>query len=269
MRKPVLLATAHVRVPEHETTSVAVVARDVSEKKLVEQHIKDLHNELELRVRELSKINSDLQRARDEALESASMKSAFVANISHELRTPLAGILGMSELLLQSPIDDDTDRMISMLHESAQSLLLVVDDILDLAKLEAGKASVERTVMTLRTFVQDCTKLFSAAASTKNLDMRVSVAEDVPERIFTDPSIIRQVLLNLLANALKFTKQGGISVHIVVGKRDDGHKYLRFAVTDSGVGMDENQLRSLLTPFAHTTRAGRGHARRRIGTRDQ
>jgi PAS domain S-box-containing protein len=255
IRKPVLVAVACV--PGSDPT-FAVVTRDITKKKDVEERIRALHDELEARVQELSHTNISLQKARDEPLESASTKSAFVANVSHELRTPLSGILGMSELLAEQSLDEDSQELVVMLQESAQALLQVVEDVLDLAKLEAGKASIEDEVFSLHDLTRDCAKLFSAAVSAKRLTWQSSIDRDVPDRIRTDPSIMRQILCNLVANAIRFTESGGVTLFVSVTNATDSTLELRFNVSDTGVGIDDVRLPLLFTPFARVSQSTEG-----------
>jgi two-component system, sensor histidine kinase and response regulator len=255
VRKPVLVAVACV--PGAETT-FAVITRDMTQKKQVEDRITVLHDELEVKVQELSHTNISLQKARDEALESASTKSAFVANVSHELRTPLSGILGMSELLAGQSLDQDSEELVGMLHQSAQALLQVVEDVLDLAKLEAGKTSIEDEVFSLNDLVRECTKLFSAAVSAKRLTWQATIDNDVPEQIRTDPSIVKQILCNLLANAIRFTESGGVTLSVSAANASDSALELRFEVSDTGVGIDDVRLPLLFTPFARVSQSTEG-----------
>jgi len=248
---------------------IACVARDIAQKKEMDSQIKALHKELELRVEELRKTNIDLASARDRAIESAALKSAFVANISHELRTPLSGILGMSELLCRRTLDEDMQRMLSMTHESAQSLLHVVEDILDLAKLEAGKTTSERSHVQIHDLARECVRLFSPAATARNLALRLTVSDAVPEWISCDQTIVRRVLVNLLSNALKFTKEGAIDLSLELENASGNKQHalpnqdgeppapdaLKFVVVDSGVGLSESQLPLLLTPMVQVTQA--------------
>jgi PAS domain S-box-containing protein len=249
--------------------TIACVARDIDQKKEMDDQIKALHKELELRVEELRNTNIDLVSARDRAIESAALKSAFVANISHELRTPLSGILGMSELLCQRTLDEDLQRMLSMTHESAKSLLHVVEDVLDLAKLEAGKTTSERNNVQIHDLARECVRLFSPAATARNLALRLTVSDAVPEWIGCDQAIVRRVLVNLLSNALKFTKEGAIDLSLELESasankqqslpNQDGEPLtpsaLKFVVVDSGVGLSESQLALLLTPMVRVTQA--------------
>lgn len=257
-RKEVLVAAAPVRGEEAPSMTIAVITRDITERKQVEEQIRALHDELEVKVHELSVANACLQKARDEALESASMKSAFVANISHELRTPLSGILGMSELLARQTLDQDAQLLVAMLHESAQALLRVVEDVLDLAKLEAGKTSIEEEIFSLPELIDDCARLFAAALSTKSLSWQSLIDKEVPDLICADPSIIRQALCNLVANAVQFTETGGIALSVSVTQSINSKLELKLSVTDTGIGIDDDHLPLLFTPFARVSQSTEG-----------
>ncbi len=261
----VIVSATRVPAPDKLDMTIAVLLRDITRKKLVEEKIGLLHQELQLRVRELSLTNQNLQEARDKALESSSMKSAFVANISHELRTPLSGILGMSELLAQKTLDEDANDMVEMLNESAQTLLQVVDDILDLAKLEAGKGTVEHEVFSVRNLMQDCGELFAPSAVRQGLTLIASVEENVPDAVRSDPSIIKQLLFNLITNAIKFTKSGGITVNVSIAECAESQLQLSFAVTDTGAGIDKDHLPLLLTPFVRVAQSTDGTAGTGLG----
>jgi PAS domain S-box-containing protein len=244
-RKPLVVAAARVPGLAEGNVTIACVTRDITQKKQVSEQINALHQELELRVEELRQTNLDLEKARDQALESARVKSAFVANISHELRTPLSGILGMSELASQRVNDPETQRMLAMTHESAQGLLHVVDDILDLARLEAGKTTVENSQVEVRELVNDCVNLFFPATAGRPIELRVSVSDDIPASLWCDQSLVRRVMMNLLSNAIKFTQQGWIDVYVSLEKTLSA---IKFSIADSGVGIANSAINLLLTP---------------------
>lgn len=264
-RIPMQIAAARVPGLSHERASFAIVARDTTQQVQVAEQIAALHQELEAKVKELSFTNADLQKARDQAIESASLKSAFVANISHELRTPLSGILGMSELLCHRSLDDDAGRMLLMMQESSMGLLHVVNDILDLARLEAGKITVEKTEIRVRDLAQDCANLFCPSAARKGLDLTVSIDSSVPEWNLCDQAIIRQVLMNLLSNAIKFTSKGGITLAVELEQSSDQPVSLKFTVADSGTGIAKQQLETLLTPMMQVNQAPDGSAGAGLG----
>lgn len=208
---------------------------------------------LELINDQLAHANEELKVARDQALEASSLKSAFVANVSHELRTPLSGVLGMNELLLSSGLSEDQRMMAQTVQESAKTLLALVNDILDLSKIEAGRMNIESIPMRPGQIVRDVTELLSTAAAGKHIGLSVEVSPDVPDKVLGDPVRTHQVLLNLVGNAVKFTHQGGVKVraHLdsIAAADDGGRVKVRFEVTDTGIGMSDEETRMLFMPF--------------------
>jgi signal transduction histidine kinase/CheY-like chemotaxis protein len=198
---------------------------------------------------QLEKANEELKVARDQALEASSLKSAFVANVSHELRTPLSGVLGMNELLLSSSLSEDQRMMAQTVQDSAKTLLALVNDILDLSKIEAGRMNIETIPMHAGQIVRDVVELLTTAAGSKHIGLSVEVAPDVPAKVLGDPVRTHQVLLNLVGNAVKFTHQGGVKVRVHVVGTENERTTVRFEVTDTGIGMSEEETRMLFMPF--------------------
>ena len=197
----------------------------------------------------LEESNAQLKVARDQALEASSLKSAFVANVSHELRTPLSGVLGMNELLLSSGLSEDQRMMAQTVQESARTLLSLVNDILDLSKIEAGRMNIESIPMHPGQIVRDVVALLAPAAASRHIGLSVEVAPEVPGKVFGDPVRTHQVLLNLVGNAVKFTHQGGVKVRAHASTVADGRATVRFEVTDTGIGMSDEETRMLFMPF--------------------
>jgi PAS domain S-box-containing protein len=221
------------------------IALDVHDQHLAEQKVVDLNTKLLNHVRQL-------ETARDKALEASSLKSAFVANISHEIRTPLSGIIGMNELLLNTELGDQQRSLAETVHESSLSLLTVLNDILDLSKIEAGKMTFELAPFKLRWLVDDSIRLMSAAAASKGLQLHLKFITAVPESVVGDVERLRQILLNLIGNAVKFTERGGVSVDVAVISEDEqtDEVNVKFAVTDTGIGISEEDRKYLFVPFA-------------------
>ncbi len=186
----------------------------------------------------------ELKIARDEALEGSRLKSEFVTNMSHEIRTPLSGILGMSELLTLKTLDDEGQEIAKHVHESARHLLVVVNDLLDFSKLEAGKMVLEKAEFSPAELIQEVVNITSREATRKNLFMRTHVDAMVSPKLLGDKGRIKQVILNLVYNAIKFTANGGITIEVGI----DGD-LTRITVTDTGIGIAPTVQEKLFQPF--------------------
>jgi PAS domain S-box-containing protein len=229
----------------------ALMLRDVSQLSQIKNAVSSLNEQLTERIKELSRTNTSLEQARDEALRASSVKSAFIANISHELRTPLGGILGMSELVLQEePLSGDQRHLVALIHRSAQALLDLVNDILDLSKLEAGKMSIERELFSPSDLIEQCAALVRPAAINKHLTVSTHKSDSLPELVNGDIGKVRQTLLILLGNAVKFTAQGSIDVSVSVESHLPGHCQLHISVRDTGIGISPSDSDKLFAPFS-------------------
>ena len=211
---------------------------------------------LDITQRKLAEVG--LREARDAAEEATRAKSAFLAAMSHEIRTPMNGVVGMIEILEQSSLNEDQRQVTRTVRDSAISLLTIIDDILDFSKIEAGELSLEAVPVSVRQIVEGAIDIVGGNAIDKGVDMALLVGSDVPGMVTTDPVRLRQILLNLLGNAVKFTDQGSIVIRIDVETLDEATVGLRFAVTDSGIGIPAERLPALFQAFqqaeASTTR---------------
>lgn len=203
----------------------------------------------------------ELSRARDKALQESQLKSAFVANISHELRTPVSGIIGMNELLLNSRLDEEQVALAQAIADSAQSLLIIVNDLLDISKIEAGKTTLRSIPFGPITLVQDSVRLLADNARAKKLALTTQIDYSIPDYLVGDPDRIRQVLVNLLANAIKFTERGSVAVEAKLEAEDEEIATVRFAVRDTGIGISEENKEHLFQPFSQLDSS----SRRRFG----
>lgn len=188
-------------------------------------------------ITEQKRAESELREARDAALALAWMKSEFVATMSHEIRTPMNGVLGMAQVLGKTQLDADQRKYVDTILRSGKALLTVLSDILDFSKIEAGRLELERTAFSLRQIVADVVELYSEMAAAKRLDLALHCEADCPRQVVGDPGRVRQVVLNLVGNAIKFTDAGGVRVEIAVIARHQDRATLRVAVTDTGIGI--------------------------------
>ncbi len=192
---------------------------------------------------------TELEHARIEAEAASEAKSTFLATMSHEIRTPMNGVLGMLEVLERSPLDDEQRHMTETITKSATSLLAIIDDILDFSKIEADGIEIERIATPLREVCESAMTLIAPEAEQKGLDLALIVEPDVAPSIYTDPLRLRQILINLLGNAVKFTAAGSIVVRVKRISGDNGER-IRFSVTDTGVGIAKDQLSQIFSPFS-------------------
>lgn len=209
--------------------------------------LQNLNNELEGRVQ---KRTAELSRVKDVAEEASRVKSEFLANMSHEIRTPLNGVMGMTDLALETDLSTEQREYLETVKLSADSLLGVINDILDFSKIEAGRMDLETIDFNLRNTLEETLKTVAIRADEKGLELLCELSADVPEMVKGDPNRLRQVIVNLVGNAIKFTHQGEVALKVSLEDSQPEECVLRFLVSDTGIGIPEDKQRLIFDPFA-------------------
>ena len=216
---------------------------------------------LEQQIEEHNRVHAELRFAIEKAEEASRLKGQFLANMSHEIRTPMNGILGFTQLCLNTRLTEDQRDYLDTVERSAEFLMQLLNDILDVSKIEAGKMELDREPFSVRECVEDSTRTLLAAAHFKGLTLSCEIDPRIPDSLIGDQNRIRQVLLNLVGNAIKFTDEGGVRVAVGMEPAPDSSLVAHFAVCDTGPGIPEDKRRVIFEPF----RQADGSTSRRYG----
>ncbi len=219
-------------------------------KKVLEEHVNERTSELQRQIAERERAQRESIKAREAAERASRVKSEFLANMSHEIRTPMNGIVGMTSLLLSTTLTKQQEQYLEIIQDSADSLLTIIDDILDFSKVEAGKLHIDPIDFELRESLESAVRSLALRAEQKGLRLSVHIDPKIPRIIHADPVRLRQIVLNLMGNSIKFTKKGSVGLSVLCESKDLHATRLHFVVHDTGMGIPAHKLSSIFEAFS-------------------
>ena len=236
--------------------------RNSNEQALTEAHhreeklaqlVKERTAELIVALEYLKKSNTELEQTRDSLIETQKFRQQFLANMSHEIRTPMNAIVGLTNLLLKGNLDQQQDKYLNVIKKSGANLLVIINDILDLAKIESGKMELESAPFTLKASISGIQTILNLKAEEKGIRMIENISEDVPEWVLGDETRITQVIMNLAGNAIKFTTKGSVTIDVSLKSKEGNKCKVKFSIKDTGIGIPEDKIDKIFESFGQAS----------------